>query len=98
MLLSTLWVGVSLAAGVCEEIVFRGYLQRQLTAMTGHAGIAILLQAIIFGVGHGYQGWKPMITISAVGFILGVLAWWRGNLRAGMIAHTALDLLAGLVR
>jgi membrane protease YdiL (CAAX protease family) len=30
-----LWVGVSISAGICEEIVYRGYLQRQFLALTG---------------------------------------------------------------
>src|SRR5436305_558859 len=28
-----LWIAVSITAGICEEIVFRGYLQRQLGAL-----------------------------------------------------------------
>src|SRR4029077_16403814 len=32
-----LWVALSAAAGFCEEVVYRGYLQRQLLALTGSA-------------------------------------------------------------
>jgi membrane protease YdiL (CAAX protease family) len=92
----TLWLCLSMSAGICEEIVFRGYLQRQLTAITGNAGIAILAQAVIFGVGHAYEGVGAVIAIIVHGLILGLLAHWRGNIRAGMLEHSAWDILAGL--
>jgi membrane protease YdiL (CAAX protease family) len=48
------WIPVALSAGFCEELAFRGYLQRQFQALTGNTGWAVLIQAIIFGVGHLY--------------------------------------------
>jgi membrane protease YdiL (CAAX protease family) len=91
-----LWLCLSMSAGICEEIVFRGYLQRQLTAFTGNAGIAILAQAVIFGVGHAYEGVGAVLAIILHGSILGLLAHWRGNIRAGILEHSAWDILAGL--
>ena len=44
----TVWIGLSLSAGLGEEILFRGYLQRQLSAMTGRPVLAILVQAMLF--------------------------------------------------
>ena len=95
---SVLWVFVSVAAGVCEEIVFRGYLQRQLAALTGSVTAGILLQAIAFGISHGYQGLAPMAITGSYGLVLGILAWWRGNIRAGALAHAATDIVGGLTR
>ncbi|RAS20742.1 CPBP family intramembrane glutamic endopeptidase [Paraburkholderia bryophila] len=95
LLAVTLWVCLSLSAGVCEEIVFRGYLQRQLTAITGRLGIAILGQAILFGIGHGYEGIVSVLSIVLNGLVLGILAAWRGNIRAGILMHVAWDILAG---
>ena len=90
------WMGVSLSAGICEEIVFRGYLQRQLRALSGSTSLAILGQAIVFGIAHGYEGVGAMIRIVVYGVALGVLAQWRGNIRAGVLAHAAWDVLEGL--
>jgi membrane protease YdiL (CAAX protease family) len=95
---SVLWILVSITAGTCEEIAFRGYLQRQLAAMTGSVAGAILLQAAIFGVMHAYQGLRSIASTGAIGLILGILTWRRGNIRAGAIAHSAEDILGGLVR
>jgi uncharacterized protein len=91
----TVWICVSLAAGICEEIVFRGYLQRQFAAMTGRPIVAILAQAILFGIGHAYEGPGAVASIVVIGVILGALATWRGNIRAGILVHVALDVLAG---
>lgn len=90
-----LWVGLSVSAGVCEEIVFRGYLQRQLTVITGRVRIAILAQAILFGIGHGYQGAVAVLSIVINGLVMGVLAAWRGNIRAGILEHVTWDILGG---
>ena len=90
------WIGLSLSAGICEEIVFRGYLQRQLAALSGSTNVAILGQAIAFGIAHGYEGVGAVIRIVLYGIAFGMLALWRGNIRAGILAHAAWDILAGL--
>jgi membrane protease YdiL (CAAX protease family) len=90
-----LWIAVSITAGICEEIAFRGYLQRQLHAMTGSLVVAVMAQAFVFGVAHGYQGWKQVIVITVLGLLYGVLAAWRRNLRANMIAHAWSDIWGG---
>jgi hypothetical protein len=93
---SILWVLVSGAAGVAEEVVFRGYLQRQFTALLRLPILAILLQAIVFGFSHGYQGWSSIAITGSYGLVLGVLAELRGNIRAGIVAHIVTDLVGGL--
>jgi uncharacterized protein len=93
-----LWVLVSLSAGFCEELVYRGYLQRQFTAWTRSPVLALLLQAIVFGVSHGYQGLAACAKIAVFGLVFGVVALWRRSLRPGMLAHAATDILAGIFR
>lgn len=90
------WIGLSLSAGICEETVFRGYLQRQLAALSGSTSVAIFGQAIVFGAAHGYEGVGAVIRIVVYGLAIGILAQWRGNIRAGVLAHTAWDILEGL--
>jgi membrane protease YdiL (CAAX protease family) len=91
------WVVVAISAGICEEAIFRGYLQRQFLAATQNAPVAIALSAILFGAVHAYQGWKMMIMIGLLGAMLGILANWRGTVRTGMFAHAWQDTVAGLV-
>lgn len=51
-----IWIVTSITAGVCEEIVVRGYVQRQFHPLTGSTAVAVLAQARVFGVFHLYQG------------------------------------------
>jgi uncharacterized protein len=91
-----LFVGLSVAAGLFEEIIFRGYLQRQIGALAGNAFLGILGSAMIFGLGHGYQGGRMMIVIGIYGALFGVLAHFWKSLRPGMMAHAFQDAYAGL--
>lgn len=91
-----LWVVMSVTAGFCEELVYRGYLQKQFLALTGNAALAVLAQALLFGVGHWYQGIKMVIIITLLGLLFGGFAYWRKSLRPGMIAH-ALGDIANLI-
>jgi len=86
-----------LTAGFCEELIFRGYLQRQFTALTRAATGGIVLQSIAFGASHGYQGWKSMLLITVFGVMFGLLAHWRRSLRPGIIAHFLQDGVGGLL-
>jgi uncharacterized protein len=89
-------IAVSLAAGFCEETVYRGYLQRQFWSLTRSLPLALVLQAIIFGCGHIYQGWRPALVTAIYGLIFGLVAVWRRSIIPGAIAHAVADVLGGL--
>jgi membrane protease YdiL (CAAX protease family) len=94
----SLWILLSISAGICEEIVFRGYLQNQFSAATGSIVAAVILQGAVFGLAHTYQGWKQVIVIAALGILYGALAAWRRNLRANMLAHAWSDIFEGYLQ
>jgi uncharacterized protein len=94
----SLWILLSISAGICEEIVFRGYLQRQFQAATGSIVAAVILQGAIFGLAHTYQGWKQVIVIAVLGILYGALVAWRRNLRASILAHAWSDIFEGWLR
>lgn len=89
------WILVSISAGFCEEFVYRGYLQRQFAAMTRSGATGVVLQAVVFGVSHGYQGWKQVVIIAVLGALFGLLAQWRQSLVPGMAAHAWADIYSG---
>jgi membrane protease YdiL (CAAX protease family) len=93
----TLWIALSVSAGICEETIFRGYLQRQFMALTKSAPAGILISAAAFGAAHAYQGSRRSILIGLFGAMFGILAYWRGSVRPGMIAHAWQDSLGGVV-
>jgi uncharacterized protein len=90
-----LWIALSITAGICEEIVFRGYFQKQFAAYTESVIAGVVLQGLVFGLGHSYQGLKQIIIIAVLGMIYGAFAAWRRSLRPGMIAHAWTDIYSG---
>jgi len=92
-----LWIVLSMSAGFAEELVFRGYLQRQFHALTGSVPLALILQAALFGVSHGYQGLFACTRIFVFGLLFGGLALKRRSLRPGMVAHAWTDIASGLL-
>lgn len=97
MLESLTWIPVALSAGFCEEVAFRGYLQKQFQAITGSTALAVLIQAVIFGIGHLYEGLGPVLRIMGFGALFGMLAVWRKSLRPGMIAHAWSDIFGVII-
>jgi len=93
---SALWVVVSLSAGICEEFVFRGYLMRQFAAWFGGWAQGLIASAIVFGIGHAYEGLGPVLTIVVHGVSLGLIALVTKRLVPGMTAHATMDVVAGL--
>jgi uncharacterized protein len=91
------FVALCFTAGFVEEFVFRGYMQRQMIALTRSVPLGIVVTALAFGVAHAYQGVFMVANIVVMGLLLGALAQWRRSLKPGIIAHTAQDLLAGLI-
>ncbi len=91
-----LWIAVSLTAGICEETIFRGYLQKQLIAWTGNAPAGVVLSAAAFGVGHIYQGAKATVVIGVYGLLFGILVQLRKSVRPGMMTHALHDTVTGL--
>jgi uncharacterized protein len=91
-----LFLVLSISAGICEELVFRGYLQQQLARMGRAVWFGVALSALVFGCAHGYEGIAGMLLITVYGAMFGVLALRRRGLRTGMIAHAWHDSISGV--
>lgn len=91
------FMAVSIAAGTCEELAYRGFLLGVLWTVTGSAVFAVLTSAAAFGVVHGYQAIGGAARASLMGLILSVPVVMTGSIVPSMLAHTAIDLIAGLV-
>jgi membrane protease YdiL (CAAX protease family) len=92
------WTATCVTAGFCEELAFRGYVQRQLRAFSGSTALAVAGQGLVFGFCHLYQGWKNVIVIVVLGVLYGVLAAWRRNLRVNIITHAWSDFWEGWLK
>ncbi len=92
------WFLVSLTAGVCEEVIFRGYLQQQVEAWTRRPVLAILITGLLFGGLHLYEGAAAIVPLTALGILFGlVVREGRGDLRAVIVAHTLQDFVVALL-
>lgn len=91
-----IWTAVAMTAGFVEEVVFRGYLQRQFTAWTRNHIAGIALSALVFGVGHLYQGVSSAVLILVIGFCFSLTAYASRSLVPGILAHAWEDLFSGI--
>jgi membrane protease YdiL (CAAX protease family) len=94
----TLFCPYAIFASISEELVFRGYLLKQLFAMADSTGIALVGQAAVFSLVHGYtQTFAGFLDKFSLGLLLGALVLWRRNLFPSMLAHVLLNVSAGMV-
>lgn len=84
-------------AGFCEEVIYRGYLQRQFALRFGSVAAGVVSQSLVFGASHIYQGPRMATTVCFYGCLFGLLALWRKRLRPGMIAHFLQDGVGGML-
>ncbi|HXI87858.1 MAG TPA: type II CAAX endopeptidase family protein [Parvularculaceae bacterium] len=90
----TVWVALSVTAGIVEEVVFRGYLQVQLARLGLPALGAVAAQTVVFAAGHLYEGLNAVTVITIYGLLYGLFAVRLRSLRPLIIAHVAFDIVA----
>jgi|SRR5271154_4616295 len=85
---------VSVTAGICEEVLYRGFLIRYLSYSPWHAGlwIALGISSIAFGMAHGYQGLSGIIGTAMLGAVMVVVFAATGSLWLPMALHAVIDL------
>jgi uncharacterized protein len=91
----SIWIALSVSAGICEEFVFRGYVQQQFSRLSGRVWVGVLTSSLLFGAAHGYEGLSGMIAITLFGAMFSVLAIRSSGLRKGMMAHAWHDTFTG---
>lgn len=92
-----LFVGVSLAAGIGEELTYRAYAIPMLGGLVGSEWTAAVLTSGIFGFLHAYQGQIGVVRTALMGFVLAAVFLWSGSLWPAVLAHVVIDLVGGLV-
>jgi membrane protease YdiL (CAAX protease family) len=90
------WLALAACVGFSEELVYRGYLQRQLAAQSGQLGLGIVLQAALFGIAHGEQGQWAVARFACYGILFGAVAAKQKTILPCVLAHATLDVYAGL--
>jgi membrane protease YdiL (CAAX protease family) len=78
---------------VSEETIFRGYLFLRLRTVTRSTMAALVLAAVVFALGHGYEGSLGVITVGLMGLIFNLVYLWTGSLITPMVLHFIQDFL-----
>jgi len=89
------WVQIVLAAaaaGVCEELLFRAFLQPCIGNLLNPA-LGIAIASVLFALLHAASVTYFLATL-LIGLVLGVLYWYSGSLLLVASWHGIYDLLA----
>ncbi len=87
---------LSITAGACEEILFRGFLIWYFGQINGTA-LAVLLSSILFGLAHSYQGWQGGLRAGLMGLVLALCYVFTGSLWVPIFLHIAGDVYGGIL-
>jgi uncharacterized protein len=87
---------VSLSAGFCEELVFRGYLLPLLREQVGVIG-AVALSSLMFGLWHVYLGAAHVLRTALMGAVFAGIVLLTGHLWIAIALHALIDIYSGLL-
>ena len=78
---------------IAEETIFRGYLLLRFRAINLSLPRAAVLSAVIFSLGHGYEGTSGVATVGTMGLVFAVIYLWRQSLVAPVVMHFLQDFI-----
>jgi membrane protease YdiL (CAAX protease family) len=85
---------LALTAGICEEILFRGFVLWYVQVWTGLVPAAVV-SCVVFGLAHAYLGSPHVLRTALFGAFLVLLVLVSRSLWPAMIVHAAVDLNSG---
>ena len=90
---------LSITAGICEEILYRGYLMFYITSTMAIEGmwLAALLSSLAFGLVHAYQGPKGVLKTGLIGLAMAGLYLLTGSIWLLIVLHAVIDLVSGSI-
>lgn len=92
---------LALAAGIAEEIIFRGYLIHYMVYWTGNnvSGIilACIFSSVLFAFLHGYQGIVSIIKILFLTLLFCGIFILSESLLIVILIHAIIDMISGII-
>lgn len=85
---------LALTPAICEEVLFRGYVQRQAERSTGVVW-GILISGIVFGLYH--LRLTQALPLSALGIFMAYVTWRSGSLLPAFLIHLANNSFAAIL-
>jgi membrane protease YdiL (CAAX protease family) len=90
------WVGMSLSAGFCEELLFRGFVIWLLQPVLG-TWLAALTSLALFAAAHAYQGLGGLSRSALLGAALTAVVLVTGSLWPAIALHAVIDGMGGWI-
>lgn len=92
---------VAFSAGICEEIIFRGFFIQYFLAINQNNDLgnwlAVIIPACLFAFGHLYQGEKAVLKILGMAILFGWIFILTKSLLLLMLIHFLVDVLGGFL-
>jgi len=86
------WIALSVTAGICEEILFRGFLFFYFQQIWGQPlWLALVGSSAVFGLAHIYQGLKHGGITGVLGLVMGGLYAATGSVLIPIVLHAIMD-------
>jgi len=86
-----------MTVAVCEEFIYRGFVQRVFQDWSGgYVSAGVVGSAILFALAHLYQGWRGFITTSVVGMAFSCLRVLTNSLFPTVLGHFIADFSIGM--
>ena len=80
--------------GFYEEVVARGLLLTRARELVGGVWPPALISAVLFALGHFYQGLYGVVQTAVFGLVLAVFTLRWGTLWPAIFAHTGINLMS----
>jgi membrane protease YdiL (CAAX protease family) len=91
------FVAVVITVAICEEIIYRGFVQALFQEWGGVAVLAILGSGALFAIAHLYQGPRGVAATFVIGLCFSAIRWWTGTLLPPVISHFVADITVGIL-
>jgi len=89
------WIFIAIFKGGFAEELWRIFTLTRFEKCCGKSGLllALIFGAVIFGVGHLYQGVGGVISVAIVGLLYGLVYLRRRRAFEAVVAHATFDLI-----
>ncbi len=84
--------GLSINAGVVEELLFRLGMPALLFGITGNGVVAFLVASVLFGLLHVYQKFWGVLGATILGVVFSLVYLLTGSIWVVIVAHALVDL------
>ncbi|MGO9640793.1 MAG: CPBP family intramembrane glutamic endopeptidase [Candidatus Acidiferrales bacterium] len=95
---SLVFIALVCTVAICEEFLYRGFAFAAIfRAANNSVTIALVGSSVLFALAHSYQGRQGLLNTFLLGLIFAACRAWTTSLLPPMLAHLAVDLMAGFL-